>query len=191
MPTTTTTEQLAAIAEQLRAVELGETTGHVRQRINDALSIRYELPRGTIVARDEYAESSTGVLYVETEHDQRTHELRGLTISVYAIVHRGDKRTSGAVEVRWSVYPYESDGEHVHAYWRTLTGAAIPEGARHLIAAAVLGEVTAVMTPELWQILAAETDAAKHRAKVAHHIDDAGRAIDDARRALGETVSYR
>jgi hypothetical protein len=190
MSNPSTTEQLAAIAEQLQAVELTETAGHVRQRIADALSVRYELPRGTVVARDEYA-NGTAVLYVETEHDSRTHELRGVTVTVYAVVHRGDKRTSGSVEVRWSVHPYVSDDEHVHAYWRTLTGSAMPDGARHLIAAAVLAEVDQVMTPELWQILAAETDAAKHRANVSRHISEAVRAIDDARRALGETVSFR
>lgn len=188
----TPSEQLADIAAQLATIELTPATPNRDVLVTVLAGRTFTLPRGTVLALAD----GPGVLYIENSYGRDWDNGGGdrrysTTVTVYGTVTRGDKESRGSVEVR----RHEDDCRGtVRAYWRNLTGASVPDGARALIAERVLSIVRHVIADDnvtRWTALADETARAKRAADIGRHISDAIRATDDARRAMGETVNYR
>lgn len=170
-----TTEQLAAIAAALAEVDGYSAATPIRDAISESLRGRtFTLPRGvTLTTRDD-----GGVIYVEnkTSRDWSTNSDRRSTtaITVYGEVVRGGKTSRGQVEI---VHHY-GDEDRTRAYWTSIVGGSVPDGARTAVASAVLAECD--YTPEQWTELADEHDRATYAAKISGHIATAAHAIDDA-----------
>jgi hypothetical protein len=185
-----TLDQLAAIAEALAALDVDGPTP-IRSTLADVLRARtYTAPRGVTFTTPADGEGSP--IYVENTHgriyDEATNTSRdGLTttkLTVYGTLTRGERTTRGAVEV-WHHHGRTDDP--TRAYWRNLTGAAVPDGARENVAARVLADLEGVD----WPALAAETDAADRRARISRHISEAARAVGDASRAIAAEAGDR
>jgi gamma-glutamylcyclotransferase (GGCT)/AIG2-like uncharacterized protein YtfP len=157
------------------------------QRLADELRGRtFELRRGVTLTTP--AEGEGAPVYVEnqTAHDWETKQERrySTTLTVYGTVRRGDRESRGSVDVTYSPGRPDMEGNETRAYWRSLTGAAVPDGARRDVAAAVLAVVEELMPPSAWPVLADEADAARRSADVMRYVHEAERAIEQAQRRV-------
>lgn len=176
------TDPLHAAAAMLAEYEQPTPTPEY-DRMRDVMRARtFELRRGvtmTTPAEGEgspvYVENQTGRDW-ETRRDVRT----GTTLTIYGTVTRGDRTTRGSVEIIHTPGRPDMQGNETRAYWRSLTGAAVPDGARADVAAAVLAAVLDALPPSAWPVLADEADAARRSANVRRYVSEAARAIEQA-----------
>ena len=180
----TTSEALAALATALEGLTVSQPTP-MRDALADLLRGRtWKLPRGVEIETDD----STGVFYVENQHEHNSAEVRQTKISVYATVRRAGKESRGSVDV---YYHHGGDLERrCGAYWHGLTGAAVPDGARVAVANAILETINTSALAENagigWQAFALEIDRAKRAGTVRRHIETAARELYEARRMTAQ-----
>ena len=188
MPDTTTTDALAAIGEQLSALHYSAP-----RPTWDALAERmkgrtWTAPRGVTFTTDD----RNGAAYVETKHASfwsgETHEDRRsqTNVTIYGTLSRAGKETRGSVDI-WHGAHHEDGRPLARAYFRHLTGASVPDGARENVAAAVLADVRGFMGADdnpTWITLGDEAEAVAHAAAVSRHISEAFRAVEQAARAI-------
>jgi hypothetical protein len=185
----TTTDQLADVLARLADIEPDEPAP-IRAALADRMRGRtFTAPRGAVLTTPAEGEGSP--LYVENKHGRIWTEetntsregLQQQNLTIYGSLTRGGKTTRGSVDI-W--HRVNGDPEHAtRAYWHTLTGAAVPDGAREHIAALVLADLGAID----WPALAVETERVARAAGIRRHIEEARRRIEDARRALAVEVT--
>lgn len=156
------------------------------QRLADELRGRvFELRRGVTLTLPAEGEGSPVYVESQTGRDWDTGcEVRtGTTLTIYGTITRGDRSSRGSVEIHNRPGQPDAAGETIRGYWRSLTGAAVPDGARADVAAAVLAAVAELLPPSAWPVLADEADAARRAADIGRYVSEAVRAIEQAQRA--------
>jgi hypothetical protein len=174
MPTTTTAEQLAAIAEQLAAIDLAADTPTRDAIAADIAGRTWTLPRGlTFTAHDR-------PVYVETktsrDWDTRADVLDRVELTVYGTATRQGYESEGQVVIA----QYFRGDRQLRAYWHNMRGRSLADGARATVTDTVRGAVAGMLTAEGWQALADETTRAKRASDIRYRIADAISGVDAA-----------